>query len=261
MFTSIHAIILGLVEGITEFLPISSTGHMILAARLLDLQPTEFLKSFEIIIQLGAILAILVLYWKKLFLNGKIFLRVAVAFLPTAIIGLIFYKIVKEYLLGSTLVVVLSFAIGGILLIVFELFWAKKHVPTEASPLELESVTYKQALIIGTFQAIAIIPGVSRSAATIVGGLLLGISRSAIVEFSFLLAVPTMAAATLLDVFKMGFSFTGNEMGLLGIGFVVAFISALIAVRFLIRFIKTHTFVPFGVYRIVVACAFLLYLI
>ncbi len=269
MLHALQAIILGLVEGITEFLPISSTGHMILASHLMHLDETEFLKSFEIIIQLGAILAVLVLYWKKLLLNGKIFARVAVAFVPTAVIGLIFYKIVKTYLLGNTAVVLWALLIGGILLIAFEKLHKEKPARTtgavqsggasaEDLTLELESISYKQALMIGVFQSVAIIPGVSRSAATIVGGLLLGISRRAIVEFSFMLAVPTMAAAVGLDLLKTTYSFTGGEWGMLAVGFVTAFVSALLAVRFLIRFIKDHTFVPFGIYRIIIALGFLL---
>ena len=261
MLHALQAVILGLIEGITEFLPISSTGHMILASNALHLTPTDFLKSFEIIIQLGAILAVFLLFWKKLLLNAKIFKRVAVAFIPTAVIGLIFYKLVKQYLLGSTTVVLWSLAVGGIALIIFELVHKEKKVTQTTVVAELESITYTQAAVIGLFQAIAIIPGVSRSAATIVGGLLLGISRRAIVEFSFMLAIPTMAAATLLDLIKSGHSFSGQEAGMLGIGFVVAFISALFAVKFLLSFIKNHTFIPFGVYRIVIALAFLLYLV
>ena len=260
MFTTIHAVILGLIEGITEFLPISSTGHMILAADALRIPDTDFLKSFEIIIQLGAIFAVFILYWKKLLLNKKIFNRVAVAFLPTAVIGLIVYKLVKKYLLGNTMVVLWSLLIGGAILIIFELA-RKKNTSRIDTTLEIESITYKQALIIGLFQSIAIIPGVSRSAATIVGGLMLGISRRAIVEFSFMLAIPTMAAATGLDLIKSGHSFTHHETGLLLIGLIVAFVSALFAVKFLLRFVKDHTFIPFGVYRIVIALAFLLYLV
>lgn len=264
MFTAIHAIILGLIEGITEFLPISSTGHMILASSALRITSTDFVKSFEIIIQLGAILAVLLLYWKKLLGNAKIFKRVAVAFIPTAIIGLVFYSFVKKYLLGNVSVVLWSLALGGALLIVFELL-RRKDMPELGDKgngvRELEAITYKQALIIGVFQSVAIIPGVSRSAATIVGGLLLGISRRTIVEFSFMLAIPTMAAATGLDLIKGGHSFTAHETGLLVIGFVTAFVSAFFAVKFLLRFLKNHTFIPFGVYRIIIALAFLLYIV
>lgn len=260
MFTGLEAFILGAVEGITEFLPISSTGHMILASDALHIAPTEFLKSFEIIIQLGAILAVFFLYWKKLLLNGKIFKRVAIAFIPTAILGLAFYGVVKTYLLGSATVVLWALGVGGALLIIFEYFHKEKF-SSATTVAELESLSYPRAFLIGAFQALAIIPGVSRAAATIVGGLVLGLSRAAIVEFSFMLAVPTMAAATLLDLYKTGFSFNAHEGALLSIGFVTAFVFALLAVKFLLRFIKRHTFTPFGVYRIILALAFFLYVI
>lgn len=263
MFTALHAVILGLVEGITEFLPISSTGHMILAADALRLPDTDFLKSFEIIIQLGAILAVLVLYWKKLLLNKKIFNRVAVAFLPTAVIGLLAYKFVKAHLLGNTMVVLWSLLIGGALLIIFEFFYKRRHPLVDQGNVtrELEAITFKQAFVIGIFQSVAIIPGVSRSAATIVGGLMLGVSRRAIVEFSFMLAVPTMVAATGLDLIKSGHSFTHHESGMLLLGLAVAFVSALFAIRLLLSYVRDHTFTAFGVYRIVIALAFLLYLV
>ena len=251
-----QSIILGIVEGVTEFLPISSTGHMILAGHLLGITETDFVKSFEIIIQLGAILAVVVLYWKKLLLNKKIFLRVCTAFLPTAIIGLALYKIVKTYLLGNLYVVLWSLLLGGIFLVVFE--WQRKGKASNTK--ELESISYKQAFIIGLFQSIAIIPGVSRSAATIVGGLWLGISRDVIVEFSFMLAVPTMIAATGLDLIKSGHSFTGNQFGLLAIGFLTAFVFALLAIKFLLGYVKNHTFTSFGIYRIIISLLFLLVL-
>ena len=257
MLHALQAIILGLVEGITEFLPVSSTGHMILVADALHLTQTDFLKSFEIFIQLGAILAVFILYWKRVLLNKKIFMRVAVAFLPTAVIGLALYKVVKKYLLGNTAVVLWSLAIGGALLIIFELFYKEKSTATQ----DIEKMTYGQALFIGVFQALAIIPGVSRSAATIVGGLMLGIKRRTIVEFSFMLAIPTMVAATGLDLIESGHSFTGQEKGMLAIGFITAFVAAFFAIRFFLRYVKTHTFIPFGVYRIVIAAAFLLYLV
>ena len=257
MLHALQAIILGLVEGITEFLPVSSTGHMILVADALHLTQTDFLKSFEIFIQLGAILAVFILYWKRVLLNKKIFMRVAVAFLPTAVIGLALYKVVKKYLLGNTAVVLWSLAIGGALLIIFELFYKEKSTATQ----DIEKMTYGQALFIGVFQTLAIIPGVSRSAATIVGGLMLGIKRRTIVEFSFMLAIPTMVAATGLDLIESGHSFTGQEKGMLAIGFITAFVAAFFAIRFFLRYVKTHTFIPFGVYRIVIAAAFLLYLV
>lgn len=254
-----QAVILGLIEGITEFLPISSTGHLIIGSHFLRVENADFAKSFEVFIQLGAILAIVALYFKKLFLNAKVFWRVAVGFLPTAIIGLVLYKFVKAYLLGNLSVVLWSLFLGGIALIAFE-YWNKKKEEV-ASVASIESISYKQAVLIGLAQSVAIVPGVSRAAATIVGGLALGISRATIVEYSFLLAVPTMAAATGLDLLKSAHSFTGQEIGMLAIGFVVSFLSALIAVRFLLKYVKSHTFVPFGVYRIVAAIAFAVILI
>ncbi|MBP7805290.1 MAG: undecaprenyl-diphosphate phosphatase, partial [Candidatus Pacebacteria bacterium] len=177
MFTGLEAFILGAVEGITEFLPISSTGHMILASDALRITSTDFLKSFEIIIQLGAILAVFLLYWKKLLLNAKIFKRVAIAFIPTAILGLAFYSVVKTHLLGSASVVLWALGVGGVLLIIFEYFHKEKF-SSATTIAELESLSYPRAFLIGAFQALAIIPGVSRAAATIVGGLVLGLSRA-----------------------------------------------------------------------------------
>lgn len=243
--TIIHAVILGLVEGITEFLPISSTGHLILASQALGIQQTEFVKSFEIVIQLGAILAVVVLFWKKIW-NREIDKRVLAAFLPTAALGLIFYKPIKQYLLGSTSVVLWSLLVGGIVLIAFE-FWYKKKTPTIA---DVGAITYHQAALVGLFQSLAMIPGVSRSAATIVGGMLLGMHRSATVEFSFLLAIPTMAAATGLDLLKSGWTFSPTEWTLLAVGFITSFAAALAAIKFFLSFIKRHTFIPFGIYRV-----------
>jgi len=252
----LHAIIFGIVEGITEFLPISSTGHLMLTAEVLGLGQTEFIKTFEIAIQLGAILSVVVLYWRSLLVNMEIAKRVIAAFLPTAVLGLLLYKIIKKYLLASTTVVLWSLLLGGIFLIVFELIHRQKEEPVD----DLASIPYASCVLIGLFQAIAMIPGVSRAAATIVGGLVLGLSRKTIVEFSFLLAVPTMLAATCLDLYKNAGSFSGEQAGFLVVGFVISFVAALAAVKFLLNFIKHHTFILFGVYRIVIValfCAFL----
>jgi len=193
----LDVIILGIVEGITEFLPISSTGHLILASHLLGLNQTGFLKSFEIAIQLGAILSVVVLYGRSLLINAAVLKRVFVAFAPTAIFGLVFYNTIKKSLLGDSNVVLWSLFLGGIFLIIFEIVHREKDAQEE-----IISITYPQALLIGVFQSVAMIPGVSRSAATIVGGLMIGLKRKTIVEFSFLLAVPTMGAATALDLMK-----------------------------------------------------------
>ena len=247
----IDSVILGIVEGITEFLPISSTGHLILASALLGVAQSDFVKSFEIIIQLGAICAVVVLYW-KLFFNIEILKRIVVAFIPTGIIGLALYKVVKTYLLGNEVIVLWALLIGGIALIVFEYFHKEKEHATQ----DIAAMTYKQSALIGLFQSIAIIPGVSRSAASIVGGLLVGMRRTTIVQFSFLLAVPTMLAASGLDIVKDHSSFSGSNIFTLLIGFVVAFVVALFSIKFLLSYVRKHNFVPFGIYRIVVAILF-----
>lgn len=249
--TYFHALLLGAVEGITEFLPISSTGHLILVSHLLGIPDSSFLTSFEIAVQLGAICAVLLLYWKS-FLNIEILKRLVAGFIPTAVIGLLFYSFIKHYLLGNELVVVLALAIGGVLLIAFEILHKENHEVPEG----LTTITYPQAFLVGLAQSFAMIPGVSRSAATILGGLILGIRRTTIVEFSFLLAVPTMGAAVALDVLKSYQSFTTDGLGYIMVGFVTAFLIALIAVRFLLKFVKTYTFIPFGIYRIIVAGLF-----
>lgn len=248
------SIILGVVEGITEFLPISSTGHLILVSHLLPVVSSEFWKSFMIIIQLGAILSVVVLYWNKLWQVKLLWGKLLTAFIPTAILGLIFYKLIKTYLLNNTLIVVMALLIGGILIILFEKYYHPKEIETEVWP------TYKQSFVIGLFQSIAMIPGVSRSAATILGGLSLGISRKTIVEFSFLLAIPTMIAATGLDLLKVGTSFSREEWVLLVVGFVTSFLVAIWAVKFLVRYIQKHDFTLFGWYRIILALLFLIFL-
>lgn len=246
----INALILGIVEGITEFLPISSTGHLILTSHLLGLEPTDFVKSFEIVIQLGAIGAIVALYWRKLLMSWEVMKRIAVGFIPTAILGLVAYPFIKK-ILASNEVVLWALGIGGLLLILFE----KLHTES-AVESSVEQISYRQAFLIGVFQAFAFIPGVSRAAATIIGGLALGLRRTVAVEFSFLLSVPTMLAASALDIYKGGGQFSADQLAGLGVGFITAFVVALFAVKFLLKFIKTHTFVPFGVYRIALALIF-----
>lgn len=243
------ATILGIIEGITEFLPISSTAHLILGAKVLNLPQTDFVKSFEIIIQLGAILAVVTLYFKSFF-NLEILKRLTLGFLPTAIIGLLVYKRVKEYL-GDISIVLWALLIGGILLIIFELYNKRK---VEKG---IDSISLKQSFIIGLCQCVAFIPGVSRSAATIVGGMMQGVSRTAIAEFSFLLAVPTMCAATGLDILKNkdALMHSGN-LGALLVGFVVSYIVAIVAIKGFLSFVKKHDFIVFGVYRILIALLF-----
>lgn len=254
----LQSFILGIVEGITEFLPISSTGHLILATDLLKIAQSNFVKDFEIIIQLGAILAIVVLYFKTFIQNKKVWTRIIAAFIPTAIIGFVLYKFVKTFLLGNTYVTLWALLIGGILLIVLELLYKEKEHHAET----IELISVKNSFIIGVFQAFAIIPGVSRSAATIVGALFLGTKRKAAVEFSFLLAVPTMIAASGLDIVKSNFSsYSANELIILAVGFITSFVVAILAVKFFLNFIKNHTFIPFGIYRIILAILFWLLIV
>lgn len=256
--TILHGLILGIIEGLTEFLPISSTAHLILASDWLRIPSTEFLKTFEISIQLGAILAIVILYWKRIWSGWNLSFKVAAAFIPTAIIGLIFYKIVKNYLMDNLYIIAGALLIGGIILILFERYALEKKSATLALSPETEdnnfsTLSYKQAAIIGIFQSLSIVPGVSRAAATIIGGLALGLKRKNIVEFSFLLAIPTMLAATGLDLYKSRAALSAlsqQELIIWLIGFVFAFITAIIGVKFFIKFIQKNNFIPFGWYRI-----------
>ena len=244
MISIFQAVVLGVVEGVTEFLPISSTAHLVIVSELLKIDQSVFVKTFEIAIQSGAILAVVVLYVKKFF-DIEVLKRVCIAFVPTAVLGLLFYTLIKTYLIGNMSVILTALALGGVFLILFETYFRKEDVVSD-----IKSITYKNAFYIGLFQSVAMIPGVSRSAATIVGGLLLGVKRDTIIEFSFLLAVPTMLAATWLDLIKSSGSITQSEFGILGIGFVTSFIMAIASIKFLLRFIKTRTFVAFGVYRV-----------
>ena len=257
--TILNPIILGAVEGITEFLPISSTAHLILTSRLLGLEQTEFQKSFDIIIQVGAILAIVALYWQRLLRDWQTLKRIVVAFVPTGILGLAFYKLIKTYLLGSINIVLISLFLGGLFLVVFEWWRAKRGDRSKIS--EINKLSYKQCLAIGAFQSIAMIPGVSRAAATIVGGLLLGMNRKTIVEFSFLLAVPTMLAAAGLDLIKNANSFQTDQFGFLAIGFIVSFLTALLAVKWLLSYVSKNDFKLFGWYRMGLVAVFLILMI
>lgn len=249
--TILQAVIIGIVEGITEFLPISSTAHLILAGRALGHGDSAFAKSFDIIIQLGAILSVVVLYWAK-FWNWDVLKKLVIAFIPTGIIGLTVYRILKEYLYENVTIILLALVIGGIGLIVFD----RRSRPS-AEEIDFGEITYRRALLIGLFQAIAIVPGVSRSAATIVGGSLIGISKRTIVEFSFMLAVPTMLAATVYDLYKSQDALSGNY-GALGVGFVVSFFTAIVAIKSFLAFIKKRSFAAFGWYRIVLAIVYFL---
>lgn len=250
----IQAVFLSIVEGLSEFLPISSTGHLVLASRLLNIPQTDFVKSFEIIIQLGAILAVVFLYFKKLITSFILWPKIMVAFLPAAFFGLIFYSFIKASLLGNTLVTLFALFFGGIALIFLEKIYIEQKHHLES----LDKISLKTALLIGFCQSFSIIPGVSRAAATIIGGMSLGLKRKVAVEFSFLLAIPTMAAATGLDLIKSEFNFSNNEYVLLTVGFLGSFITAVFAIKFLLKFVQSHNFISFGIYRIILSVLFFL---
>lgn|SRR3989338_983018 len=245
----LEAIIFGIVEGVTEFLPISSTGHLILTARLLGFSQSEFLKSFEITIQLGAILSVIVLYGKTLLREPQAWARVAAAFIPTAVMGFVFYNVTKNYFFENAHIVLWSLFLGGLFLIVFD----SRHDETRSSIDGVSNIPYRTAVLIGLFQSLSIIPGVSRAAATIIGGLMFGIKRKTIVEFSFLLAVPTMLAATGYDMLKTAPSFSPDQCVFLAVGFVTSFIVAMLSIKFFLRFIQKNNLIAFGVYRMALA--------
>jgi undecaprenyl-diphosphatase len=247
--TNFEAIIVAIVEGLTEFLPVSSTGHMIIAERLLGIEETDFVKLFTVAIQLGAILAVVVLYWKKFFdfKKWQFYLKLIIGIIPAMVLGLLFSKKIDE-LLESATTVAIALLLGGIVLLFIDKMFTQNTLNTE------EDVKPKNAFLIGLWQCIAMIPGVSRSAASIIGGMQQGLTRSMAAEFSFFLAVPTMLAATgykLLKHFKDNGSFTTEEYTALAIGNVVAFIVAVIAIKFFIGMVKKYGFKIWGYYRIV----------
>ncbi len=257
--TIIQSIIIGLVEGLTEFLPVSSTAHMIISSKLMGITATDFTKTFEIVIQLGAILAVVILYFKQLLQWGNIKKLIA-AFIPTALIGFGLYKIVKSFLMESLPLITGALLIGGLILIIFET-WHKGKGEKKESGNGLADISYRQCFYIGLFQALAIVPGVSRSAATIIGGLALGLKRRTIVEFSFLLAVPTMIAASGWDLLQSANNISSDQIGVLAIGFITAFIIGGLSVKFFLKYIQKYSFTLFGIYRIIIGLLLLLFLL
>lgn len=270
-FEILKAIILGIVEGITEWLPVSSTGHLILVDEFLHLDMSEeFKEMFDVVIQLGAILAVVVIYWKQLFpINIKnnpkplsqsgagsylrkdilsMWGKIIAACVPAAVIGLLFDDLFTALFYNATTVAIMLIVVG--IAFIFIERWNKKRTPRINS---IEEMSYKIVLLIGVFQLIAaVFPGTSRSGATIIGALLLGVSRTAAAEFTFFLAVPVMAGASLLKLVKHGFDFTGMELAVLFTGMITAFIVSIIIIRFLMQFIRKHDFTVFGWYRIVI---------
>jgi len=254
----LHVIILSAIEGVTEFLPISSTGHLILASRILKIPDSDFLKTFEIVIQSGAMIAIINLYWKKLIADLSLIKKALLGLIPTVIIGFLAYPIFKDVLLESTQIVSISLIIGGVAILFIE-HRLKSHGNKGIKHIDkLNELTYKQAFITGLTQSLAIIPGVSRSAASIFGGMSIGLSRKTATEFSFILALPTIFAATGFDLAQKGTDFTQGEIISLVIGILVSYIVALFAIKWLLKFVSTHSFVAFGWYRIILGIVFLL---
>lgn len=248
-----EAIILAIIEGLTEFLPVSSTGHMILASSVMKIHDDEFVKTFEIVIQLGAIFAIAIMYIKRFLQGISIYLKLIVAFLPTAIVGFLAYGFIKTYLFNPV-VVSISLIVGGVVLIWID----KKVVSKETEVDDLKDIPYKNAFYIGLMQCLSMIPGTSRAAATIIGGVFNKLNKKQATEFSFLLAVPTMFAATGYDLLKSPIQLDQQKIILLILGLVFAFVSAWIAVKIFLKLVENYGFTYFGYYRIVIGVIFLI---
>jgi undecaprenyl-diphosphatase len=242
----LQAVIIAIVEGLTEFLPVSSTGHMIIASSLMGIEKEEFTKLFTVAIQLGAIMAVVVLYWRKFFDFSKwqFYLKLIVAVIPAIILGLLFSDKI-DALLESPTTVGITLILGGIVLLFIDRFFQRAAINEESE------ISFSKSFVIGMWQCIAMVPGVSRSAATIIGGMQQGLSRKLAAEFSFFVAVPTMAAATGYKLLKGYESFTSDHIKMLAIGNLVAFVVAIIAIRFFIGFLQKFGFRIFGWYRII----------
>jgi len=258
----LQAIVLAILEGITEFLPISSTGHMVIASSVMGIASDDFTKLFMVCIQFGAILSVVVLYWKHFFPKDRtlrdqviFYFRLVIAFIPAAVVGLLFKKHIDQ-LLENVIAVAVSLLVGGVVFLFLDEWF---RAAEERGEPELKSP--RKAFFIGCFQVIAMVPGVSRSAATIIGGLSQRLNKKAAAEFSFFLAVPTMLAASakdLLDYYQDGGSFGDGKIGLLIVGNLVAFVVAMLAIRSFIGYLTRHGFRMFGYYRIVVGLAILI---
>lgn len=251
----IQAVVLAIIEGITEFLPISSTGHMIIASSFFGIAHDDFTKLFTIVIQLGAILSVVVLYFKRFFQTLDFYFKLLVAFIPAVVFGLLFSKKI-DALLENPVTVAVSLVLGGIILLKVDDWFTQKEETQET-----ENISYLTALKIGLFQCLAMIPGVSRSGASIIGGMSQKLSRKTAAEFSFFLAVPTMLGATVkkcYDYYKDGFVLSHDQINLLIIGNIIAFIVAMFAIKSFIGYLSKHGFKMFGYYRIIAGLAILI---
>jgi undecaprenyl-diphosphatase len=246
----LDAIILAVVEGLTEFLPVSSTGHTILAAALLNITQTPFVKSFELSLEFGSILAVVVLYWRY-FLDVDVLKRLIVAFIPTGVVGLLIYGFFKNVLFGNEQIVLWALLLGGVAIILFELAYKERYEIDDMS-----KIPYRYCLLIGVFQSFSVVPGLSRSAPTIMGGLFLGMKRQTIVLFSFLLAVPTMIAASGYDLVMSFNQFSSGDVNLLLVGFLASFLVAIPSIKLFLGYVKKRSFIPFGIYRILLVTVF-----
>ena len=256
----IESIILAIIEGITEYLPISSTGHMIIASSFMKIASDDFTKLFTIAIQLGAILAVLVLYWKRFFQSLDFYFKLIVAFIPAVVFGLLLNDVIDE-LLESPITVAISLILGGIILLKVDEWFKGNEIYDEQNPNAHTEISYPTALKIGFFQVLAMIPGTSRSGATIFGGLTQKLNRKTAAEFSFFLAVPTMFGATAkkgYDYYKAGFELSSNQVNYLIIGNIIAFIVALIAIKSFIDYLSKKGFKVFGYYRIILGVSLLI---
>ncbi|MFG6686934.1 undecaprenyl-diphosphate phosphatase [Mariniflexile sp. HNIBRBA6329] len=256
----IEAIILAIIEGITEYLPVSSTGHMIIASSFMKIASDDFTKLFTIVIQLGAILSVVILYWKRFFQSLDFYFKLLVAFIPAVVLGLLLNDVIDE-LLESPVVVAITLILGGFILLKVDDWFKANEVYDEANPDAHTKITYATALKIGFFQCLAMIPGTSRSGASIVGGMTQKLNRKTAAEFSFFLAVPTMFGATakkLYDYYKAGFELSSDQINYLIIGNVLAFIVALIAIKSFIDYLSKKGFKLFGYYRIILGIALLI---
>ena len=256
----IDAIILAIIEGLTEYLPVSSTGHMIIASSFMGIASDDFTKLFTIVIQLGAILSVVVLYWKRFFQSFDFYLKLLVAFIPAVILGLLLNDVIDN-LLESPVTVAISLIIGGFILLKVDDWFKANEIYDAKNPTAHTEINYLTALKIGFFQCLAMIPGTSRSGASIVGGMTQKINRKTAAEFSFFLAVPTMFGATakkLYDYYKAGFELNSDQINYLIIGNVIAFIVALIAIKSFIDYLSKKGFKLFGYYRIILGISLLI---
>lgn len=250
------ALILGVVEGLTEFFPISSTGHLIFLSQIFQIPETDSIKLFQVFIQFGAVLAILVLYWKDILRERKIISSAIVGFIPAMIVGFFLYKIIKDFLFGNLIVVGSALVIGGILIFIFEKYHASREV--DESKIKDRIPNNKEAFIIGLAQALAVIPGTSRSLMTVLSGLSLGFKRERIVFFSFVLSIPTIGAASLYDLYKTSAVITSGDVLFLVVGFLSAFLVSLFVLKVFLGYVKNNSFKIFGFYRIFLGLLILL---